>query len=276
MQTNRLLATAYPEFRLLTVDIFNLSGISSTLDIRDVVFLNKTPNIVSGWQQMHLRLSQSCLVCKQASGTAICQYCFDDLTLFDLERYQHNLMLSPNVNRGLPKVDFPQVLAIADYQWPLSKLLTGLKFAKHIPNAQALAAIFVKHCLSSIPVLPQLIIPMPLHKNRYFRRTFNQSIELSKQICKQGQLDMDTSIISRCISTPAQTALSAAQRRKNLRNAFKINDAAQQRLQRYKHIALFDDVITTGSTMNAAYLCLRKQHPRLKIDIWSICLTLSR
>lgn len=224
--------------------------------------------------QMHTWLSQNCLVCKQLSNTGICQYCFDDLTLFDLERYSHNLMLSPQVKRGLAKVDFPEVLALADYQWPMSKLLTGLKFSKHIPNAHALAGIFVKHCLNAIPVLPELIIPIPLHKNRYLHRKFNQSIELTKQICKQGQLNMNTSIMTRCKSTPAQTDLSAAQRRKNLSHAFDIGEAAHRQLKKYKHIALFDDVITTGSTMNGAYRCLRKRHPDLKIDVWSICLTL--
>jgi len=224
---------------------------------------------------MQTGLSQSCLVCKQSSDTAICQYCCDDLTLFDIDRYQHNLMLSPKVNSGLPKVDFPQVLALADYQWPLSKLLTGLKFSRHVPNAHALAALFVKHCLSSIPILPQLLIPMPLHKNRYLFRKFNQSIELAKHICRLSQLEMDTSMINRCKSTPAQTDLSAAQRRKNLRYAFAIDEAAKQRLKNYQHIALFDDVITTGSTMNCAYRSLRKHHPSLKIDVWSICLTLT-
>ena len=221
-------------------------------------------------------LSQSCLVCNQSSGTSICQYCIDDLTLFDIDRYQHNLMLSPKVSLGLAKVDFPQLLALADYQWPLSKLLTGLKFSKQVPNAHALATLFVRHCLSSIPELPQLIIPMPLHKNRYLFRKFNQSIELARQICSLSQLDMDTSIINRCKSTPAQTDLSAAQRRKNLRDAFEIDETAEQRLKKYQHIALFDDVITTGTTMNCAYRRIRKHNPNLKIDIWSICLTLAR
>ncbi|AGH47519.1 ComF family protein [Paraglaciecola psychrophila] len=224
---------------------------------------------------MQIALSQSCLVCKQTSNSAICQYCTDDLTLFDIDRYHHNLMLSPKINKGLVNVDFPQVLALADYQWPLSKLLTGLKFSKQVPNAHALATLFVKHCLRSNAMLPQLIIPMPLHKNRYLFRKFNQSIELTKQICSLSQLDMDTSIISRCKSTPAQTDLSAAQRRKNLQNAFAIDATAAQRLKNYKHIALFDDVITTGSTMNAAYRSIRKHHPSLKIDVWSICLTLT-
>ena len=225
---------------------------------------------------MQISLSQSCSVCKQSCHSAICQYCFADLTLFDIDRYQHNLMLSPKVNLGLAQVDFPQVLALAEYQWPLSKLLTGLKFSKNVPNAHALATLFVRHCLHSISDLPQLIIPIPLHKSRYFFRKFNQSIELAKQICKLSQLDMDTSIMSRCKSTTAQTDLSASHRRRNLRNAFEIDEAAQQRLKRYNHIALFDDVITTGSTVNSAYRSLRKHNPRLKVDIWCICLTLAR
>lgn len=219
---------------------------------------------------------QNCLLCNQSSDTSICQYCCDDLTLFDVERYQHNLMLSPKVKLGLAKVEFPVVLALADYQWPLSKLLTGLKFSKQIPNAHALAALFVKHCLSTMPNLPQLIIPMPLHKNRYLYRKFNQSIVLAAQICKHCQLKMDTSIISRNKSTTAQTNLSAAQRRKNLRNAFLVDTRSQLRLKDYQHIVLFDDVITTGSTMNCAYQTLRKHNPQLRIDIWSICLTLVR
>lgn len=225
---------------------------------------------------MKITLSQNCLVCKQPSDASICQFCFDDLTLFDIDLYQHNLMLSPKVRIGLPKVDFPQVLALADYQWPLSKLLTRLKFSKHIPNAHALAALFVKHCLSSIPVLPQLIIPMPLHNNRYLFRKYNQSIELAKQICRLSQLHMDCSILSRCKPTKAQTDLSASQRRQNLHNAFSVSEASQLRLQAFNHVVLFDDVITTGTTMNAAYRTLHGCNPNIKIDIWSICLTLVR
>jgi ComF family protein len=223
---------------------------------------------------MKITIVQRCLICKQSTSTSICQYCIDDLILFDLQRYQHNLMYSPKVSLGLAKVEFPSVMALADYQWPISKLLTGLKFSKNVPNAHALATIFVKHCLNSIPNLPQLIIPMPLHKNRYLNRKFNQSIELAKHICKLSQLDMDTSIISRCKSTQAQTDLSAAQRRKNLHNAFEVDEVSKLRLKSLNHVALFDDVITTGTTMNCAYLCLRKHNPNLKIDVWSICLTL--
>lgn len=225
---------------------------------------------------MKITFKQNCLVCKQDSDQAICQFCQQDLSLFELDRHQYNLMLIPKIHQGLVKVDFTHVLALADYQWPLSKLLTGLKFAAHIPNAQALATLFVKHCLTPSCPLPQLIIPIPLYKNRYLLRKFNQSIELAKQISFLANLKMDTSIISRDKSTQAQTDLTAAQRRRNLRSAFNISEEAACKLKEYDHVALFDDVITTGTTMNCAYQTLRKHNPKLQIDVWSICLTLAR
>lgn len=224
---------------------------------------------------MHWAIGQNCLICKQHSHTAICVYCCDDLSFFDLERYHYNLMLAPQVKMGLSKVDFPLVVALSDYQWPISKLLSSLKFSARIPNSKALAELFFARCLQAEHCRPELIIPMPLHKNRYLFRKFNQSIELTKHIAKLAKVKMNTSVLSRRKSTTAQTDLSAAQRRKNLANAFAVNLAPQHSLENYQHIALFDDVITTGTTMNSAYLCLAKHYPKLRIDVWSICLTLT-
>jgi ComF family protein len=217
---------------------------------------------------------QNCLCCKQSSQNSICQYCRQDLSLFDLDQYQHNLMFMPKVKDGLLNVNFLNVVALGDYQWPLSKLLTGLKFSAYMPNAYALATLFVEHCLKTMPTKPQLMIPMPLHNNRYLFRKFNQSTVLAKNISLLSQVKMDTSIMLRSKPTLAQTDLSSSQRRKNLRNAFKLSDSGLKNLHSFQHIALFDDVITTGTTMNCAYKTLRKHHPLLKIDIWCICLTL--
>ena len=225
---------------------------------------------------MLLTIEQHCLLCKQSSEHLICQYCIHDLALFELKAHRYNLMLMPKVKRGLAKVDFPRVLALTQYQWPLSRLLTGLKFSAYIPNAKALATLFVEHCMQDQKKLPQLIIPIPLHKNRYLSRKFNQSIELAKQINKLTHIPIDTSIISRTKATQAQTNLSAAKRRKNLKNAFYVPPSSIEKLEKYQHVALFDDVITTGTTMNYAYNSLHVLQPNLRIDIWSICITLER
>jgi ComF family protein len=217
-----------------------------------------------------------CLICKQTSHQGICQYCYDDLSLFDLDKFQHNLLLAPQIKKGLSKVDFPRVIALSDYQWPLSSLLSSLKFSARLPNAKALANVFAEHCLTANSPLPDLIVPMPLHQNRYLRRKFNQSIELAKHIATLSGVKMDTTILKRIKSTQAQTELSASQRRKNLRNAFELTSAGMQTLQTLRHVALFDDVITTGTTMNYAYHTLSKAFPKLRIDVWSICVTLMR
>lgn len=223
---------------------------------------------------MHWAIGQNCLICKQDSYTAICSYCRNDLKLFDLEKYQDNLLLAPQIKKGLNNVNFPLVMALSDYQWPISRLLSGLKFSARLPNAKVLADLFVTHCLIDKQCLPEVIIPMPLHKNRYLFRKFNQSIELAKHIAKFTNIRMHTGVLRRRKSTHAQTELSAAQRRKNLANAFEVNLAPQHSLKNYQRIALFDDVITTGTTMDSAYLCLKKHYPQLHIDVWSICLTL--
>jgi ComF family protein len=180
----------------------------------------------------------------------------------------------PKVHKGLAKVSFPHILALSDYQWPIAKLLTGLKFNAKIPNARALAVLFENNCLATLPDKPQLIIPIPLHKNRYLSRKFNQSIEIAKHISQLTNIPLNCALLSRSKSTEQQTELNATARRKNLRKAFSINVNAQQKLTEYNHIVLFDDVITTGTTMNTAFKLLTEANPNLRIDIWSICLTL--
>lgn len=220
--------------------------------------------------------TQNCLICRQSSIDSICQYCKSDLPLFDCDTYQHNLMHWPKVSKGLTKVTFPNILALSDYQWPISKLLTGLKFSTKITNAYALASLFTQTCLITLPTKPQLIIPIPLHKNRYLYRKFNQSITIAKHISRLTDIPMNAALLTRRKSTKQQTELTSTARRKNLRNAFAISDKAMQKLAEYKHIVLFDDVVTTGTTIDIAFQLIRKLNPNIRIDVWSICITLQR
>lgn len=218
---------------------------------------------------------QNCLVCRQNSRSLICRFCQQDLALFKPPLADKNLMLWPKVRDGLAKVSFTNLYALADYQWPLSGLLTGLKFTRRLPNAKALAQLFACHNLQSTDALPQALIPMPLHNNRYLWRKYNQSDAICRHLSKLTGIPCEHKILLRSKATRAQTKLSVAQRKVNFRAAFNIAPKALSQLRQYQHIALFDDVITTGATANAAYLCLQASHPQLRIDIWSICATLN-
>ena len=212
---------------------------------------------------------QSCIICQQNSRALICQYCKEDLLLFDLPRCHYNLLNMPQVKRGLAVTTFTHLLALADYQWPLAQLVGGLKFSAKLQYSKALAELFVGHCLCGNQDHPQAILPIPLHSGRYISRKYNQSIEISKEISRLSGIPLDLCILKRHKSTDAQSALSATKRRTNLRNAFTVMAPIK-----YKHIALFDDVLTTGATMQSAYQLLKQQHPQMQIDIWSVCLTL--
>ena len=217
---------------------------------------------------------QDCLICRQASRGLICDWCRHDLAVFVPPLGDKNLMLWPKVSKGLHKVSFSRLYALADYQWPLSTLLTGLKFSAKLPHAKALAELFVEHNLGADFNLPQLLVPMPLHSNRFLWRKYNQSYEICRHLSAISGIPCNHSMLRRSKATSAQTQLSAAKRQANLRHAFSLAPDSIAQLEHYQHIALVDDVITTGATANAAYLCLTSRFPQLRIDIWSICVTI--
>jgi ComF family protein len=223
---------------------------------------------------VQVSIQQNCLVCRQPSQRLVCTYCSGDLAKFDGLEHKHNLLNWPPVQRGLKTASFSNLIALADYQWPLSTLLTGLKFSAKLPNALALAELFYQYTVSTLPSLPDAIIPLPLHPSRYRQRTFNQSIEIAKQLGKLCHVPVDNHLLRRIKKTKAQTELSASQRKTNLQNAFALCQSQQNKLHEYQHIALFDDVVTTGATMDAAYQLLVNTKYSLRIDIWCICLTL--
>lgn len=218
---------------------------------------------------LHFAHSQDCLLCGQGSSALICQFCQDDLAFFDWHKYHYNLLNWPQAQRGLKNFNGQQLLALAAYQWPWSGLLTGLKFSSKLPHARILAQLFVQQLLNRPGPLPDAIIPVPLHSSRYRQRKFNQSIEIAKHLGTLISIPMDTSLVSRVKATKAQTALSAAKRKANLKDAFVLNHAPD-----YKHVVLFDDVVTTGATINAMFNLLASHCPALQIEIWCICLTL--
>ena len=213
--------------------------------------------------------SQQCLLCKQGSEALVCGYCTHDLVLFECEKYNYNLLNWPKAQRGLKFLSADHVLAMADYQWPLSRLITGLKFSNKIMHANALAELFFQHALSKNDSLPQAIIPVPLHPKRYQTRKYNQSVELGKCISALTGIALKTDLIARHKATKTQTSLSSSQRKANMQNAFSLH-----RPVKFQHIAILDDVITTGATVEAIYQLIKSHNPNIQIDIWSICLTL--
>lgn len=178
----------------------------------------------------------------------------------------------------LPRLPHPPLELINQKRWdsiqiplfyrePLAPLIHQLKFDHKLHYARLFGLLFEQHLKLHPFQRPDLIIPIPLHKQRLRERGFNQALEIIKAPAKQLQIPLDRIRCQRIRSTTAQMDLNAAERKKNLQAAFRYNGSLQG-----KHVALFDDVVTTGSTMLAATQALKRAGAR-KIDLWALAYT---
>ena len=102
-----------------------------------------------------------------------------------------------------------------------------------------------------------LIMPVPLHKSRLWKRRFNQAAFLAQPIAQAASKTFATDILLRSLPTRQQVGLNAEARRKNVRKAFQV-PFEKMALVAGKTILLVDDVRTTGATLAACSEALKK------------------
>lgn len=99
-----------------------------------------------------------------------------------------------------------------------------------------------------------VIIPVPLHRDRHRKRGFNQAALLAKELSRQVNIPMDEAMLTRHRPTASQIGLDFDERRRNVRHAFR--SAADGLAGR--RVLLVDDVYTSGSTLGACAVALRE------------------
>lgn len=92
----------------------------------------------------------------------------------------------------------------------------------------------------------EVLIPVPLHPARKKARGFNQSRVLARELGKIVDIDIIEGVLVKSVNVPPQTTLTARERKKNIKGAFKVRDKAKIK---DKTILLVDDVFTTGATI---------------------------
>jgi len=205
--------------------------------------------------------------CVVNSKYSLCEQCLADLSLLDLHAHP-NLLYRPDIVELFPDCQFDHLFACAWYRPPFDNWLSQLKFSNQIHYKKALSLIISlqftisKHTSDS---WPELFIILPLHQQRFLQRGFNQVSQCWLPCLKGEQVDFLS--LQRSKKTQAQSSLSKAKRIKNLHGAFICNTDMTG-----KTVAIVDDVMTTGATLNAATVALKQAGAK---QVWAFvtCLT---
>ena len=147
---------------------------------------------------------------------------------------------------------------------PVQQLIHQLKYSANLSAAHALGTLAARRLARRATPLPDLLIAVPLHRRRLRERGYNQALELTRAMKRVIDVPLASDIAVRLRATPDQIGQSAAQRRSNLKDAFEIRGSLAGR-----HVALIDDVMTTGATLAELATACRAAGAT-RIEAWAI------
>lgn len=159
---------------------------------------------------------------------------------------------------------FDAAIALYRYEPPVDLLLQQLKFHGRLAHARLLGHLLAAHLSARSSAQPEVVVPVPLHPRRIRDRGFNQALELSRHVGRRLRIPVNATCVRRVRHTDPQMELPAKSRRKNIRGAFEIEAGFKAR-----HVAILDDVITTGATVDELARTLRRAGAE-RIEVWSV------
>jgi len=214
-------------------------------------------------------LAQDCLLCQAASGDRVlCDACVRELPCSASACPRCALAGPGNVECGACLADPPHYdasRATFNYAYPVDALIQSLKYGGQL----ALAGWFAHELQQRIGQAAgvDLIVPLPLHPARLAERGFNQAAEIAKALSRLSGVAMDAKIARRTRNTSPQTALPWRERKANMYQAFSCDHDLTG-----LDIAVVDDVMTTGATLNEFARTLKQSGAR-RVRNWVVART---
>ncbi len=178
----------------------------------------------------------------------LCSFCFADLPW------------SPDADRA----------GALRFEPPVDELIRELKYHGVFAHARVLGVLLAESVRERGEALPRLLVPVPLHSARQRERGFNQAFAIARYAGRILGVPFAREAVRRVRDTPSQTELDVYARRRNISGAFAVaGRRAQARLQAAGHVAIVDDVITTGSTVEELRRVLLGAGAR-RVDVWAV------
>ncbi|NBB93839.1 MAG: ComF family protein [Gammaproteobacteria bacterium] len=212
-----------------------------------------------------------CLICgrRARDGLDCCAGCEADLPTNRIACCQCGLPLASPARRcgrcARRPPAFATTEAAFEYVGVVESLVQRFKFRRDLAAGRVLGALTAKRLAAAGAARPQALVPVPLHWRRRLWRGFNQSEMIARDLSRSlGGIPV-ADLLERRRATPAQSALPAARRGGNVRGAFR----ARLPGCRPAHLALVDDVMTTGATLNECARALRRAGV-VRVDVWVV------
>ena len=230
--------------------------------------------LVNNW----LNSNHICLLCdaRAEQPYPLCPACEHDLPWLDeqcsrcaLQLPMRGLTCGPCKRRPPP---FEQVVAPWHFGFPLDTAISRFKHRAQWPLGRLLAQLLghaLQHRYDQGLPRPDLLLPVPLSRRRLRQRGFNQAGMLARWLSGPLQIPCEERWLLRPRDTVAQQSLDAKARWQNLRQAFAL---APQAVLQGRHVALVDDVLTTGATARALASLLRQGGAR-RVDVYCLART---
>lgn len=225
-------------------------------------------------------LANACMLCQQSNPDIVCSGCRHRYLRDQAERRCYRCALSLP---GLSEVDlcanciksapaFEHTICAFDYIAPQDQLLLDLKFAAKLALANEFATLLAQAIeMQENPILPELVTAMPLGPERLAQRGYNQAAEIARRLATKLGLAYQAELLWRTKETQAQASLDFRARQKNVKAAF---SPKLDNLHKIKgrHIAVVDDVMTTGASLNEIATML-KLHGATRVTAYVVART---
>ena len=226
-------------------------------------------------------MNLSCLLCYQASPAPVCHWCEDDIFFFDERLHGSNLLHYAPVAGHVKHSHYDALSVLGLHAWPMSSLVHQLKFTHSLTAGKVLSHWFVHKKRQCTLTVPHLLLPVPISAWRLATRHYNQAAVLSHQLSYTFGIPIDHQWARRQ-GLSVQHHLSRVARAENASRVFHLSasciDHSIKALGHKKNgrgltVAIVDDVLTTGVTVNTLSKQLKMRYPKITVQVWAAAFT---